>query len=155
VNLTVERWYPIAGGLVAGATLGYAAPEICFRNPDQLLDGSLEVGGILAGFIMTAKSILVAAPDSAIKRIADTGAVGMLKQYMMSAVYYSLGMVAFSAVLLGASERFTTGDMSRWTMPAWAALAVTTFFATFRVAHLFGPTFADRADVPASDSSED
>jgi hypothetical protein len=117
------------------------------REPDQLLNAAINIGGILAGFTMTSKSVLVAAPESSrLRKLSQAGAVTDLLRYMMRATYTALGLVAASAVLLAAPKVCSDGStISMYVLAAWCGFAATALLTSLRVAVLFGGTIRERS----------
>ena len=91
--LLVERWYPSCLGAVAALAwygLDLPAPE----NPRELLSTLVSLASIVVGFLATAISIVVAAPEGPlIRQIRDSGYVEDLARYLREPFLFGIALV--------------------------------------------------------------
>lgn len=126
-SLTFERWYP---AIWAGFTLALAF-LLDFSLPadsrKELLSATISVGAILAGFLGTAKAILMALPQPLMDKLRNSKYLVELARYLSAALFGSLAISAvgvlgfftvttrfdaiYSAVWLGL---FTYAGLSFW-----------------------------------------
>jgi hypothetical protein len=143
VGAIAERHYPWAAGLVVAGLCGWwmRAGSIPPGTKD-LLAAILNVAAILAGFLMTAKSILLSMDDKwIIRRSKEAGAYEMLVGYMVSATYWWLACAVLSAVGLAIVP---PGDLQDWQKPpavalfcGWVFVSATSAFASLRVLSIY------------------
>lgn len=95
-SLTYERWYPT----MFGAALAFAAWLLDFSLPDdskkELLSATITIGGILAGFLGTAKTILLGLPREVQQRLRTSGYLDNLTLYLGEAMLGSLTVAVIS-----------------------------------------------------------
>lgn len=134
MSLNFERFYPYLG---AGAAAGIAFYfQVNFPKDDkEFLAASLSFGAVIAGFMATAKAILMALPnDSVIARLKESGYIKELSSYLASSIYGSmifciLNVVGFFILKINSpvSSIFTS---------IWILLCTFTVLAFFRVARI-------------------
>jgi hypothetical protein len=98
MNKLTERWFPLVGAAIITTTsskfIEYS--EINFFAKD-LFSSLLNFEGILVGFLMASKSILIAIEGkSIIKWLKDGGVYNKLLQYFMDAINWSFIAIIFS-----------------------------------------------------------
>lgn len=95
-SLTYERWYPTLFGValaILAWLIDFGLPE---ESRKELLSATISIGGILAGFLGTAKTILLALPREVQQRLRSTGYMDNLTQYLGEAMLGSLAVAAIS-----------------------------------------------------------
>ena len=104
MKLFVERWYPT--GLAVGVT--FAWRRWCPTTPDNMHDifaTSVGLAAIVVGFLATAMSIVLAAPDSKImQELRASGYIGELIWYLREPFLVGLALtfVALSGYFISA-----------------------------------------------------
>jgi hypothetical protein len=90
-TLTDEHWYPAAlsvGAIVVALYFDFMLPA---ARADALLSATISVGAILAGFLGTAKSILMTLPpDGLVAKLRTSGYLEDLARYLAEALAASL-----------------------------------------------------------------
>ena len=98
MNKLTERWFPLVGAAII-TTISFKfieCSEIHFFAKD-LFSSLLNFEGILVGFLMASKSILIAIEGkSIIKWLKDGGVYNKLLQYFMDAINWSFIAIIFS-----------------------------------------------------------
>lgn len=131
-SLSYERVYPLifAMATIIGAWLvDFALPE---NSTKELLAAVVSFGAILAGFIGTAKSILMALPQTLLAKLRNSTYMDDLSSYMASALEGSLLISAFSVV--GFFD--LPMDIKSYYPPIWAGLFMYAGMAFWRVSRI-------------------
>jgi len=134
----LERASPYLAGLIAGFVgycwLGQNDPP---ETSAQVYSASVELGGVLVGFVMTAKSILLALGDRQyIQEMKRNGALGTLLFYMFDAAIGALVLVLLSVVLLTADCKHPD-EWRRFAIALWLATGTFSWMAILRLVWLF------------------
>lgn len=99
--LTREQWYPrVVGALVAAlATLvcGHGSPNYLPQG-ENMLASLVSLGGILAGFLATMKTMLMGMKEETVARLRKSGYMPLLKDYLGEALWSALALCAISVV---------------------------------------------------------
>lgn len=111
MKLWIERCYPI--GLSIGAALAWLT--WCrgpINGPHDLLATAVTLSSIVVGFLATAMSIVLAAPDSSLmKDLRSSGYVHDLVHYLREPFIVGLALAAFSLSGYVVSEDAAKGDL--------------------------------------------
>jgi hypothetical protein len=96
-GITVERKYPLVLGIVAAVVI-FVFYRRGYTNHDmaQILGTVLTVGSIGAGFVATAKSILLTLSGRTVRRLKVAGYYSILVEYMIHATRWCLILSAVS-----------------------------------------------------------
>lgn len=90
-SLSFERWAPVlisAAVFAAALKAGFALPP---EGKKEILSAAISVGAIFAGFLGTAKAILMALPSTGLPaRLRSSGYMDDLARYMAEALAGSL-----------------------------------------------------------------
>jgi hypothetical protein len=128
VKLFVERWYPT--GVAGGVTVAWT--YCCPAAPDNMHDifaTSVGLAAIVVGFLATAMSIVLAAPDSKImQELRSSGYIGELIWYLREP--FLVGLALAAVALAG---YFISADVAK--KPAFVGALV--FLSTLLIAGLF------------------
>lgn len=128
-SLTFERWYPeviaVAATLLA-CQFGFEFPEDGRR---ELLSSTISVGAILAGFLGTAKAILMALPQTLMTDLRESRYMGDLVRYLTAALLSCLGLCLLSVLAFFASA-------GGWLDPLWVGVGIYATVAFWRVGRL-------------------
>ncbi len=135
-RLYLERWYPAAGAILASAAWG--ALEFPFPEPDAARDlyaTTMGFAAITVGFLATAMSIVVAAPDSPLVRdLAASGYLKDLVRYLREP--FMVGLCLAGLCLLGfvVSKEVAGGPLFGC---YWAGFAAWLVLSLYRVGAIF------------------
>jgi len=132
MSLTFERLYPWMFGLaamLAAWMLGITFPD---DSRKELLSAAISISSIFAGFLATAKAILMAMPSTGLMRELkdNTGYIGDLAGYLRDGLIASLSFAIIS--LLG----FFPLGHGAWFVAIWIGLAVISVAAFWRVSNI-------------------
>lgn len=98
-TLTFERWYPLAAGVLAFVVALYWDFTLPLQRATDLLSATISVGAILAGFIGTAKSILMTLPPQGlIAKLRASRYLEDLAHYLAEALGSSLLFCVISVI---------------------------------------------------------
>lgn len=139
MSLFFERNYPLIAAIaVAGACFYFNA-----RFPidgKEFLSAAISVGAIFAGFLATAKAILMALPsDSVMGKLRNSGYIEELIRYLLEALYGSLLFCAVSLMGFFLLHTMTNEPLtisSRLYIDAWFALAIYVGLSFIRIANI-------------------
>lgn len=130
----LERSYPYA----ASALLGIGAGVACFYEvlkfpaSSEILGSTISFAAIFAGFLATAKSILIALNTPAVEKLKTTRFYTMLLSYLAQAIWLALVLCAFC--LLG----YFVPHREHWLFASfWALLTSCSLLTWFRVTRAF------------------
>ena len=132
-SLSFERWMPAGLGIL----IFLVSLAIRFELPDEtrkeLLSATISVSAILAGFLGTAKAILMALPQDGLpKKLRDSGYITDLAHYLAEALHANLGLCVVSiGGFLPLSEFCPIAFAALWA--GLAALAVASFWRVSRI----------------------
>jgi hypothetical protein len=141
MNKHIERWYPLAAGLAVAAVYYFFYRSWTITDAVlNLLLAIVSIAAIAVGFLATAKSILISIDDKLIiQRLKRVGYYKILIGYLLSAVWWSLGLSVFSALCLLIDWKDAAGAW--WNRPVlalWVCVLVTSLLACARVIYIFG-----------------
>ncbi|MCH9686036.1 MAG: hypothetical protein K0V04_31665 [Deltaproteobacteria bacterium] len=141
-NRLFQNSYPLVLGGVVGilflfsgysGTFGLGKAEV-----STLFAAAIGAGGTMAGFVLTAKAIIIGLGDNSyIKAYRDSGGLDGLLQYMFSAIISSLTLVVLSLAFLifpSAVAHSTPPSTNLWLFALWAGSFVVVVAHVFRVA---------------------
>ena len=96
--ITRERWYPrllgIGTALAAWASCSYLG--ILLPQGENMLAALVSLGGILAGFLATMKTLLMGMKEESINRLKASGYMPVLREYLSEALWGSLALCVFA-----------------------------------------------------------
>ena len=99
--LTREKWYPRAlGVLVAGIAVvacGRGTAEFLPQGKDMLAS-LVSLGGILAGFLATMKTLLMGMKEETLGRLKSSGYMPYLKDYLGEALWSALALCGLAVI---------------------------------------------------------
>jgi hypothetical protein len=133
-SLVFERWYPSSLGFILALVwffLGLPPPE----NPRELLGTLVSLASIVVGFLATAMSIIVAAPEGPlIRQVRESGYVEDLARYLREPFLFGTALVVASV-----SGYFMTKEVlgSTYFMAALLWLAISLMFGLIRISLVF------------------
>lgn len=139
MSLFIERWYPWIFGAAAGVVWYRFGPSLPMDG--NFLSSALTLGSILAGFLATAKAILLGMQGSQIMRdLRRSGYIRDLVAYLRSGIYASF---SFSIVSLAGFFNLSGNAVYG---AVWCAMAVLAAAAFYRVVQILLRVlhFADR-----------
>lgn len=128
-TLTVERWYPEVIAIVATGfayLYGFELPEDGRR---ELLSSTISVGAILAGFLGTAKAILMALPSGLMADLRESRYMDDLVRYLTAALLSCLGLCFLSVLAF-----FSLGG--NWFDLLWVGIGIYAIASFWRFGHL-------------------
>jgi len=131
-SLHYERFYPLflATATAFGAwLLGFSLPESATK---ELLSATISFGAILAGFLGTAKSILMALPQMVSAKLRTSTYMDDLAAYLASALAGSLLISAYSVI--GFFD--LPSAIKTYYSPLWVGLFVYASLAFWRVSRI-------------------
>jgi hypothetical protein len=99
-KLLLEKWYPIAVGVLATSvafTL-FACYGVRLPQGESLLASLVSLGGILAGFLATMKTMLMGMKDETLNRLRQSGYMPYLKNYLSEALWSALILCVASVI---------------------------------------------------------
>ena len=136
--MTIERWYPYAGGVLVGISVFMFRDSISLPETlKELFPVVISISAIAVGFLATAKSILLSLEDRpVIRHLKELGGYNDLIQYLLTAVNWSLVASLVSAVFLLLLHKKETW----WCLDGfaiWAFVTVTAVLTCYRVLRLF------------------
>lgn len=140
-----EQWYPVAGSLtvlLAAVILREKLP-VFGTTTQQLFASTVDVGAIAAGFLGTAKAMLLSFKGtSAGKFIEDSGLGELLSSYLRAGAWAAFGLAAVSLLSVGWIGAGGPAGTLPWPMVAlWAGSATYTGLALLRAAKIFFKLF--------------
>lgn len=131
-SLTYERLYPA----MFGVALAVVAWLVDFGLPQdsrkELLASAISIGGILAGFLGTAKTILLALPREVQARLRTSGYLDTLMDYLGAAMLGSLTVAVIS--VFGFFPMATSAPSIYG--PIWIGIFVFSVLAFWRVSRV-------------------
>lgn len=139
-----EGWYPAALGVVAGVTAFALGPDLfAFLEAKgwkggQLYDSVFDIACVTTPFLFTFYSFVVTTERGFIARARNS-------RYFRDCVRFTMWAIALGAILTVATVPMQIAEIkavkgNEYTTVAfalWVALAVATFAAFYRAAHLF------------------
>lgn len=131
-SLTFERWYPfIFAGFFAALSwlLEFSLPD---DGRKELLSATISVGAILAGFLGTAKAILMALPQVVMTKLRSSTYLDDLAKYLGVALKSCLAVSAFS---ISGFFPFATNNNLIFSS-LWLALFVFAVLSFWRVSNI-------------------
>ncbi len=100
-GLTRENWYPrMAGFLTTGVLIvacAYGSTDYLPQG-ENMLASLVSLGGVLAGFLATMKTLLMGMKDETLDRLKKSGYMPLLKDYLAEALWSALALCAISVV---------------------------------------------------------
>ena len=133
-SLKVERWYPFfLGAVVTGAWAHWCAPPK--EGIHDLFATAVSFAAIVVGFLATAMSIVLAAPDSPIMRqLRSSGYIVELVRYLREP--FMVGLAVGSLCLAG---YYTSDAVSRsqWFLGSLVFLLTMLMAGLLRIAMVF------------------
>ena len=99
--LTREKWYPrTLGALVAAAAVIACAhgSDKFLPQGENMLASLVSLGGILAGFLATMKTLLMGTKEETITRLKSSGYMPYLKDYLGEALWSALALCALAVI---------------------------------------------------------
>lgn len=135
-RLRLERWYPFIGAGIAAATWSYFGLSLCPPLAvHDIFANTLSIAAITVGFLATAMSIVVAAPDSPlIRELARSNYLSDLVRYLKEPFLVGIAIASFCLAGFVATESVTSHVAFGAT---WAFLAVWMLLGLFRIGTLF------------------
>lgn len=102
IKSQIERWYPIALGIIVAAFYFILLKEYSFpKSLNDIFSTSTTLSGIAIGFLITAKSILFSIDEKyIIKQLKSTKIYRKLINYFMSAIQWSFFLAIVSLFCL-------------------------------------------------------
>ncbi|RYG28568.1 MAG: hypothetical protein EON93_18365 [Burkholderiales bacterium] len=135
-QLWIERWYPIAVACVAAAV--WHSLEAKLPGADAIRDlyaTTMGFAAITVGFLATAMSIVIAAPDSPLVRdLSESGYLSDLVRYLREP--FLVGLAVAALCLLGFVVPATVTE-STWFSSFWALCTVWLIGGLFRIGVIF------------------
>ncbi len=137
MNATAEKLYPAGLGIVVGAAVGFAAfksGDVKFFPSDaDILGSSISLAAIFAGFLATAKSMLISIDTPTMQELKKTRFYSLLLDYLASAIWAALILCVFCLAGYFVKDR----EKLWWFAGLWSALAVFSLATWFRVTQIF------------------
>lgn len=134
-----DNWYPRALGVTFGAAVAillFCTELTPPKRIQELSPALLNVSAIATGFLATVGSILLTFSKSIISDMKETGEYGLLMQYLVSSLRWSLFLALYSA--LGILLSFNHLDLlDRIYLSGLAFFSSTCFLASYRVVSIF------------------
>lgn len=132
-SLTFERWMPVGLGITIFLLALATDFELPGDTKKELLSATISVSAILAGFLGTAKAILMGLPQDGLpKKLRDSGYIGELARYLAEALHANLVLCVVSiGGFLPASGFCPIAFAAFWA--GLAALAIASFWRVSRI----------------------
>jgi hypothetical protein len=130
-SLNQERAYPLIFALAIGAgawLMGFSFPD----DKKELLAAVVSFGAILAGFIGTAQTILMALPQRVLGKLQNSGYMENLSAYLASAL---LGSLLISAASIAGFFNLPP-IVNSYYPPLWAGIFVYAALTFWRVSRI-------------------
>ncbi|MDR7295473.1 hypothetical protein J2X16_000794 [Pelomonas aquatica] len=136
MNLFIERWYPLASGMAAALCWWWLC--VPFPAPEAARDlyaTTMSFAAISVGFLATAMSIIVAAPDSPlVRQLAQSGYLKDLVRYLREP--FIVGILVAALCLSGFV--LPVDPAKYWAFgTVWAALTVAMLLGLARIGFIF------------------
>lgn len=111
MRLWIERWYPLGLSLLTvSAWSRWCSGPI--SGPHDLLSTAITLSSIVVGFLATAMSIVLAAPDSSLMRdLRNSGYIVELIRYLRQPFIVGLALAAFALSGYVVQEDVAKGDL--------------------------------------------
>lgn len=136
VNAKTEKLYPYVIGIVAGVAMACACSKaaacLSFPGDADILSSSISLAAIFAGFLATAKSMIISIQNPTMDKIRGTRFYKLLIQYLAEAIWVALVFCAFSLAGYFVPNRGHALFVGLWTFLACASL-----LTWFRVTRAF------------------
>jgi hypothetical protein len=135
MGLRFEKYFPWFAGCVCTAAWLFFSPRFV-ADLKEFLAASVSVGAIFAGFLATAKAILMAMPaGSVMDAIRKSGYIENLTSYLRDAIY---GAVVFVLISFGGFFVIPSSQAAivGWYPPSWVFSGIFCLTAFLRVCHL-------------------
>lgn len=100
MNLRTEKYYPIACSVVILGALGMLIQYTSFKMPssENMLSSLASLGGVFAGFIATAKTILLGLRERVRLRLVNSKYILDIRRYFTEALWVSLALCVMSVI---------------------------------------------------------
>lgn len=144
-----EAWGPHAAAALLGAALYYATLQ--FGPPqrdvlDRLLDAGLNVGAVMAGFLLAAKAIILSSSNHWImEQFRAAGRVPQLVRYFMTALWCSAALMLVSVAGL-----VLVAHYEHWVLLGLALVGAWCVSTTYRAIKLAGIILGGPRILPPS-----
>jgi len=130
-TLTFERTYPFVFFLLTAALAWFYEFDFPTDGKKELLSASISVGAILAGFLGTAKAILMALPSDALTRLRMSRYMDDLVRYLSEALLGCLGVSLVSMIGF-----FVSATPHSFYPTLWLAIGVHALVSFWRVGRI-------------------
>lgn len=144
-----ERYHPWLFGLaslVAAVVANSKLPAVT-SGAQQLFASTVDVGAIAAGFLGTAKGLLLSFKGTpADEYIQKSGLAEMLAEYLSSAAWAAFFLALASLVAVGVLG--LGSQLPATAVAIWFGAAIFTFFAVLRALRVFFKLFKKKAVQP-------
>ena len=132
----VEKIFGLLGAICFWAAFAYYYRD--HKVPatfGALASATVDVSAIAVGFIATAKSILIGAPDQwIVKKLREVGKFAPVMKYCMSAIWWCFA----STVASGCCVYFDVGANDKAWVGAWFFVTGGAVFSCIRAIRIFG-----------------
>lgn len=142
----VERWYPLVISTITGILIYILSSKYRIdieKITSDLFPNTINLGGIVIGFLAAAKSILFSIENSYIvQQFKKANIYKKLINYFMDAI--NLGFILVIASIIGSLINFENPNKILYVyFSFWAALIVATGLSSYRVIRIFSDTIKD------------
>jgi hypothetical protein len=130
MGLSAERWYPVLLGALS--CLAWWYNDLGFpKAAENLLAAAISLGAILAGFLATAKTVLIALRGTEVmKDLHRSAYIKDFVSYLAWGLWGAFGFAVWSLV------GFFASTASKYFQLPWVFLAVFSSAAFFRVTYI-------------------
>ena len=139
--MIVERCYPLCIGVACGGIYLACPASRNYRLPESfngVLGAVIGLAGIAAGFLATAKSIIIALDDRPIiRKLKKTVYYRLIVADLRAAVFYSCCLAVYSTAGLMVDLRDPWTVTRAELFAVWIAMTVTTILAYWRVMSVY------------------
>ncbi|MCA0198914.1 MAG: hypothetical protein LCH59_12490 [Proteobacteria bacterium] len=134
MKITHERWYPRLLGIATAAAAWTLCKYFGIKLPqgENMLSALVSLGGILAGFLATMKTLLMGMKEESISRLKKSGYMPHLRDYLSEALWGSLALCVFAVAGFSPS----VGATSSVYLSVLVGLFVYSFAALYRVTRI-------------------
>lgn len=141
VGRKIERSYPYALALLSlpGWFYLFRWLNLSTQEAKDLFGAILNVAAIAAGFLGTAASILLAMGSAPVmKDLEQSGTLGLLNRYIISAIRHQFVLVLFSVSLLLLYPKIQSPRLLMNLAVAWGFFVSLAGLSGFRIIQIFG-----------------